>query len=337
MSNLFADFHIGANRIYPGFILAPMSGLTNSCFRRLLLKENPGAIGLVVTEFISVEGLTRKNSQSVRMMKFEREERPISVQIFGHEISRMVEAAKLIEAEGADIVDINCGCPVPKVVKKGGGCELMRQPLHLAKMLDRVSRSISIPLTLKIRSGWSDNSKNALEIGRIAEENGIQMLAIHGRTRTDLYRGEADWDVVRNLVENLSIPVVGSGDITDYDSMCRARNTGISGVMIGRGSLRNPWIFKDMLDRSKGREPVPRSRVEIVRVIADYRDLLAEVYPEKAVLGRLKQLTSQITRLIPGSKDSRRQLCSAHSVAEFSHYLRCWEESLEAGGVLLAC
>ena len=217
-TNQFTGFKIGNVELKTPLVLAPMSGVTNSCFRRLVLENNRDKLGLVVTEFISIEGLTRNNKQSLKMMDFRDEERPISVQIFGGEETRMLDAALMAQDRGADIVDINCGCPVPKVVKKGGGCELMRQPGKLFRMLSNVSNKLSVPLTLKIRAGWDNDSRNALEIATMAEEAGIKMLAIHGRTRTEGYRGIADWEIIGEVAERLSIPVIGSGDVIDYDS-----------------------------------------------------------------------------------------------------------------------
>ena len=309
-------------------ILAPMSGVTNSHFRRLILSENPGSLGLVVTEFISIEGMTRGNGQSLRMMQFREEERPISVQIFGHRIDRMVEAAKMIEASGADIVDINCGCPVPKVVKRGGGCELMRQPKHLAEMLSAVRSAISIPLTLKIRSGWDSSSRNGVEIAHIAQESGVSMLAVHGRTRKDLYRGQADWNLIAEIAESLRIPVVGSGDVVDGQSALEAFKTGVDGVMIGRGALSNPWVFREIASSLNGIHFSRPSDLATVDVLEKYMSLLREDLPDKAVIGKMKQFASQVTRRVRGSSLARRSMCRSKSLAEFEDVLALWREFL---------
>ncbi len=284
---------IGSVITKPNLILAPMSGVTNSSFRRLIREENGSSLGLVVTEFISIEALTRGQERSKLMMKFQEVERPISIQIFGYDIGRMVDAAKMVEQVGAEIVDINSGCPVPKVVRRGGGCELMRQPLHMASMLNEVAKAVKIPLTLKIRSGWNENSKNALEIAKIAEESGVKMLTIHGRTREQLYRGESDWDIISDVADQVKIPVVGSGDIVDGPSALKALNKNVSGIMIGRGALSNPWIFKDIEKFRQGIEVPKRSLSEVIRVLLRYKELLIEDVPERAVLGKLKQLISQ--------------------------------------------
>jgi nifR3 family TIM-barrel protein len=305
-----------------------MSGVTNIAFRRLIKQLNPGAVGLVVTEFISIEGMTRGNAQSMQMMRYAEEERPISIQIFGHEISRMVDAAKMVEDSGANIVDINCGCPVPKVVKKGGGCELMRQPEHLARMLAAVKRAVSIPLTVKIRAGWDNRSRNAVEIARIAEDAGVSMLAIHGRSRQDLYRGEADWEIIEEVAESLHIPVVGSGDVVDKTTADRVLQGKIAGIMIGRGALANPWIFGDIHAERCGRTPEARPVDAIVDVLEHYQRLLQEEMSDKAALGRLKQLASQATRSVRGSAAVRRALCTSGSVDAYSEVLKQWREEL---------
>ncbi len=321
---------IGNLTLENNLILAPMSGVTNSWFRRLLKLENPGAIGLVVTEFISIEGMTRKNEGSLRMMRFREEESPISIQVFGNPIDRMVLAAEMIQESGANIVDINCGCPVPKVVKKGGGCELMRQPEHLEKILRAVRAKIQIPLTLKIRSGWSESNKNALEIALMAQDCGVDMLAIHGRTREALYRGDADWDIVEEVANRLTIPVIGSGDVVDAASAKRCLDRGVAGVMIGRGAMANPWIFREIQSAANGEHFEPPSDVATVDVLLRYMGLLSADLPEKAVMGRMKQFASQVTRRVRGATPARRAICTAKTLAEMESTLERWREYLQS-------
>jgi len=298
---------IGNIELRSPLILAPMSGVTCASFRRLIWANNPGDVGLFVSEFISVEGLTRGNPRSLQMMKFREFERPFSVQIFGSEPSRMVDAAKIVEDHGANVVDINCGCPVPKVVKKGGGCELMRQPEALGKILSSVSSAVSIPMTVKIRAGWDAESRNALEIGRIAVDAGAQMLAVHGRTRTEGYRGRSDWDLIAEVANELPIPVVGSGDIVDYQSAKEAWKSGVSGLMVGRAALLNPWVFGEI---SQGPDFVRPEDLATVDVLEQYLEYLQEDLPERAVIGRMKQLCSQVTRRVRNSKKERKEFLS---------------------------
>ncbi len=324
------NFTIGKVPVNSPFVLAPMSGVTNSAFRKLIKQENQAAVGLMVTEFISIEGLTRENRQSLERMRFAELERPISIQIFGYDISRMVDSALMVQDAGADIIDINCGCPVPKVVRRGGGCELMRQSEHLAKILRATRKAVSIPLTLKIRSGWDNENRNGLEIAKMAESEGVDMLAMHGRTRTSLYRGDCDWKIIGEVAQNLSIPVIGSGDVVDYDSAKSAFNSGVTALMIGRGALTNPWIFKELHAAFTGEDYIRPPDTATVDILFTYRDLLSEVLPEKAVIGRLKQLASQATRRVHGSTRARRALCLSKTVDEFSETLLLWREWLES-------
>jgi len=324
-------FYIRDREIAPGLILAPMSGVTNSCFRRLIKRNNPGAVGLVVTEFISIEALTRNSAQSLRMMQFQPEERPLGVQIFGYDVERMVEAAKMAQDAGADLVDINSGCPVPKVVKRGGGCELMRQPSHMAKILTSVRKVLQIPLTLKIRAGWDSNTRNALEIARIAEESGVEMLAVHGRTRTEMYRGLADWNLVADVVNAVKIPVVGSGDVVNTETALERLRSGVQGLMIGRAALSNPWIFSELQAELSGQRFIRPSDVATIDIIEEYLTLLTAELPEKAVMGRMKQFVSQVTRRVQGAAPVRKELCLCNNLAAARDILSRWRADLSYG------
>ena len=227
-------------------ILAPMSGVTDAAFRSLIFKENEIGIGMMVTEFVSVEALTRKNQRCAQMMKFQQHERPISIQIFGYDVDRMVQAAEMAEEAGADMLDINCGCPVPKVVRRGGGAELMRQPEHLRKIISAIKRTVKIPIGVKIRAGWDEAHKNAIEIAKLAEDEGAGLLTIHARTKVQGYSGKIDYAIVERVCGEISIPVVGSGDIYDIQGVKFYFDLGAKGAMIGRAALKNPWIFKDI-------------------------------------------------------------------------------------------
>ncbi len=335
----FAPLTVGDITIPIPLVLAPMSGVTDISFRRLIRELNPGTIGLSVTEFISVEALTRNNLRSLEMMRAAAGECPFSVQIFGHDLQRMEEAARIVEASGADIVDINSGCPVPKVVRRGGGCELMRQPNHLAKLLETVRRAVKIPLTLKIRAGWDSTSVNALEIARIAEDVGVQMLAVHGRTRAEGYRGLADWDLIGQVARSVKIPVVGSGDVVDLDTAKERFASGVKGLMIGRGVLENPWIFTEIVSgfltsgASQSGGWVAPPAAATVDVLERYIALLLEVLPERAAIGRMKQLASQLTRRVRGSQGVRRKLCTSKSIGEFRDVLSGWRDEISVGNL----
>ncbi len=280
--------------INPGLVLSPMSGVTTRAFRRLIKQSNPGGVGLVVSEFVSVEGMTRGSRRTMEMMRYSADERPYCVQIFGYDIDRMRDAALMVQDIGADMVDINCGCPAPKVVKRGGGCELMRQPEHLQKIIREVRRAVSIPLTLKVRSGWDEGSRNALEIALMAEGEGIEALAIHGRTRAQLYRGEADWDVVESVADRLSIPVLGSGDVVDRRSAEQRLRGKVAGLFIGRASMWNPYIFSEIMtgEPSKLRD----NPALMLDLLFRYIELLKEDFSDSSSAGKVKQLASQMCR-----------------------------------------
>ena len=292
-----------------------MAGVTDYVFRRLIKRR--GGVGLVVSEFISVEGLTRNNPKSKRQMRFDAEERPFAIQIFGGQPKRMAMAAEMAEEVGADILDINCGCPAPKVVKNGGGSGLLRDLPRLKSILNEVKRSISIPLTLKIRIGYSDSAINAVEVAKIAEQCGVEHIQVHGRTREQGYKGMANWEVIRQVKEAVTIPVSGNGDITsiEYGLKCW-RESGVDGILIGRGAMQNPWIFRQFEDVLNGREPYRPSLDEKRHVLLEFFEICLEEMAEIAALGKMKQLAGQFTKGLPGGAQFRQTLYHSHSAEE---------------------
>jgi tRNA-dihydrouridine synthase B len=312
MKTLIPGYSVGSVRIEPGLVLSPMSGVTTMAFRRLIRELNPGAVGLLVSEFISVEGLTRESRRSMEMMRHHPSEKPYCIQIFGYDINRMRDAALMAQDAGADIVDINCGCPAPKVVRKGGGCELMRQPHHLAAMLKEVRSHLSVPLTIKIRSGWCQDTRNAVEIARMAEGEGVAALAIHGRTRTELYRGEADWDIVAEVVRAVSIPVSGSGDVVCQQSALKRLEAGVQGLYIGRAAIADPLVFSRILGSLDTTHETREDPELLFRIMYLYITFLLEEFSPKTCVGKLKQLVSQMAKGNSWAKD----LCRAKSLEE---------------------
>jgi nifR3 family TIM-barrel protein len=305
---------VGPLEVRPRLLLAPMSGVTDSAFRRVVRRASGRSVGLMLTEFISVEALTRDNAKSFGMMRFRAEERPIAVQIFGADADRMARAARLVEQSGADVLDINCGCPVPKVVKRGGGCELMRQPERLAAILRAIVSEVSIPVTLKMRSGWDEGSLNAAEIAAVAEASGVSMVTVHGRTRVQLYHGEADWGVIPAIRARVTIPVVGSGDVTTpWDALRRERVYHPDAVMIGRGALADPWIFRQIEELRRGIEPhrpCLEERIDILRAYAAY---LEEDYTPVVVAARLRQFAGRVTKGVRSGAALRAAINEARS------------------------
>ena len=308
-------FKIRDVEINPPLVLSPMAGVTDISFRRLLKRR--GGIGLTVSEFISVEGLTRDNPKSKRQMRFFEEERPFAVQIFGGQPERMRMAAEMAEEVGADILDINCGCPAPKVVKHGGGSGLLRDFTRLETILKEIKKAIRIPLTIKIRAGFYDHTINAVETARLAEDCGVEHIALHGRTKEQGYKGRAVWDLVRQIKETVSVPVSGSGDVvTVEDALARWRETNCDGILIGRGAMANPWIFRQIEDAMHGREIFEPTLIDKRAILHEYFDMLREDMPETPAINRMKQLAGQFTRGLQGGALFRTSIYHSHSVDE---------------------
>jgi tRNA-dihydrouridine synthase B len=232
------------------FVLAPMAGITDHAFRTFMKKLDTS---LVVTELISATGIEYKSERTMSLMSYDESQRPIGIQLFGEDPDIMARAAQVAENHGADFVDINFGCPVPKVVKKGAGSAMMKDLPLMQKVLSSMVKSVKIPVTIKIRTGWEQNSRNALEVCNLAYNEGITWVAIHGRTRAAGYAGEADWDFITDVKAKTKIPVLGNGDIlTPQKAVSRLKQSGCDGVLIGRGALKNPLIFADALSLWKG-------------------------------------------------------------------------------------
>jgi tRNA-dihydrouridine synthase B len=289
------SFQIEGIPVTPGLVLAPMSGVTDSPFRRLVQKASGDAVGLVMSEFIHVGCLTRRTMFSMIKMAFHPSERPVAIQIYGSDPAVIADAARMVQDAGADIVDLNCGCPAPKVVSKGGGAGLLRDLPQLGRVLEAMTQAVSIPVTVKIRNGWCEESLNAMETLRVAEESGARAISVHGRTRLQLYSGQADWDIIRELKQVARIPVLGSGDVVcAADAKHRFETTGCDGVMVGRGAVTNPWVFRQIVDGFEGRPPYRPTWLERIELIEEYRSMLAETYPPKVVPGRLKMMISRL-------------------------------------------
>ena len=254
---------IGNVTLENNLILAPMAGVTDLPFR-LLCKEQ-GA-GLICTEMISAKAIYFKNKNTETLMEIDEGERPVSLQLFGSDPDLMAEIARQIEQRNFDILDINMGCPVPKVVNNGEGSALMKNPKLVHEIVSKVSKAIEKPLTVKIRKGFTEDCVNAVEIAKIAEDAGAAAIAVHGRTREQYYAGNADWDIIRQVKEAVSIPVIGNGDVdSPKKAEALVRETGCDGIMIGRAVQGNPWLFSQILHYQKTGELLPKPGMEEVK------------------------------------------------------------------------
>ena len=297
-------------------ILAPMAGITDQYFRLIL--KRIGGVGLVTMEFISSEALTRGSEKTRHMMQFAEEERPLAIQIYGSHPERMAEAAEFVLAIGADVVDINMGCPANKVLKGCSGAALMGD-LDLAQSIIRtVRRRVTIPLTVKFRVGLDEKRSNYLELGRICEAEGVDAVALHARTARQMFSGRADWEHIRRLKDAVKIPVSGNGDVeTPEDALALWQATGCDGVMIGRAAVKNPWIFRQISEVRAGAVPHDPTIEERRDLILYHFSLLREREEERFALHKIRTFTGWYTHGLPNGRILRQKIGELTSVSQF--------------------
>ncbi len=302
-------------------ILAPMAGVTDLPFR--LLCREQGA-GLLCMEMVSAKAISYGNKNTESLLAIDRREPPVSLQLFGSDPDIISEMAKRIEERPFSILDINMGCPVPKVAGNGEGSALMKDPAQVEQIVSKTVKAIQKPVTVKIRKGFDEGHVNAVEIARIAEASGAAAIAVHGRTREQYYQGKADWDIIRQVKEAVRIPVIGNGDVVSPESAERMlKETGCDGVMIGRGAQGNPWIFRQILDRMEtGQEPAPPSLSEVKEMILRHARMLVEYKGTYTGIREMRKHTAWYTAGFPHSAKLRARVNEVKSLDELEDLIR---------------
>lgn len=296
---------IGSLKLANNLILAPMAGITNLPMR--LLAREQGA-SLCFTEMVSVNGLVRDGEKSFELVRSIPDDRPLGVQLFGDDPETVAAGARLVEND-ADLIDINMGCPVKKVVGTGAGSALLREPAKVAAIIRAVRRATRLPFTVKIRSGWSCGEPNFLEIARIAEAEGCDAITLHPRSRAQMFDGHADWAHIAELKRAVSVPVIGSGDLfTADDVVGMLRETGCDGIMVARGALGNPWIFRQALDLLAGREASPAPPEERLRTALKHLELFIAAAGERVALREMRKHLSWYSHGLPGAARFRKEV-----------------------------
>ena len=301
-------------------VLAPMAGITDLPFRVICRRLG---CGMTVSEMVSAKGLLYKNVKTTEMLRIEDSERPTAIQLFGSVPAELAEAAKMVEASGADIIDFNMGCPVPKIVNNGEGSALMKNPQLAYEVLAAMVGAVKIPVTVKFRAGWDDKHRNAVEIALAAERAGVAAVAVHGRTRQQFYEGKADWSIIREVKQAVKVPVFGNGDIfTVADGLRMLAETGVDGLMIGRGADGNPWLFQQLKAALAG-EPVPEAPTLDARLdlAAEHLDMLIDFKGEHISVKEMRRHISAYLKGLPHAAEFRGRFHKVDTREEFRQLL----------------
>ena len=309
-------------------ILAPMAGVTDLPFR-LLAKEM--GCGLVYSEMVSDKGLIYDNTHTKKLLAIDARERPVALQIFGSEPESMANAARIVAAAGADIIDINMGCPTPKIVKNGEGSALMRNPVLAGRIIAAVVEAAGgMPVTVKFRKGWDETSVNAVQIARMAEQAGAAAVSVHGRTREQFYSGQADWSIIRDVKQAVAIPVIGNGDIrTPLDAERMLTETGCDGIMIGRGAQGNPWIFRQVAHYLETGQTLPLPALgERIDMLLRHLDMLVGHKGEYTGIREMRSHAAWYTKGLPSSAELRLTFNQAATRDDFIRIMETYRQEL---------
>ncbi|CDD11658.1 tRNA-dihydrouridine synthase [Phascolarctobacterium succinatutens CAG:287] len=317
--------NIGNIELSAPLALAPMAGITDLPFR--LICRRLGC-GMTVSEMVSAKGLLYKNVKTTEMLRIDDGERPTAIQLFGNVPAELAEAARMVEASGADMIDFNMGCPVPKIVNNGEGSALMKNPQLAHDILAAMVKAVKIPVTVKFRAGWDDNNRNAVEIARAVEAAGVSAVAVHGRTRQQFYEGKADWSIIADVKQAVKVPVFGNGDIfTVADGLRMLEQTGCDGLMIGRGADGNPWLFTALAAALRGEQlPQPPSLKERLAQAAEHLEMLIAYKNEVVAVKEMRRHISAYLKGMPHAAEFRGRFHKVDTQEQFSELLAEYSE-----------